>query len=457
MVSWLRVVVVCSILVGGCSSTADPSTATGAATSFTTTAFPAQTAPTTTSTPPQATTAQQEIAPKGTTTTATTGPARVSEAAVSAALVEYLPAELASVNFGGKAFCGHYLHGIEQQGNRVSAYISGWCHEYYIEAGLMELGTVQGIHARIDLKVGADGLSAYAHEQAAENEEDDSGLFPDWVLDAMRGQQPPIIPDQPLTQAVAHFGATPERVLASGATCAEVSSFNPLYEYGVLYWLRDGRPAALDPDGDGRPCEDEYAPHLVEMYWEPMRFPLEGGLLCRDLDAMGLPLGDAVAYWLREQRPDRMDADRNGIPCETVYGQDDFDGFYSAVADEEPGQTCCDLATSGYRFDDALAYWFMEGTPDRMDADGNGVPCETVYDPMEVSSHLWFVDQELEPGLFCRDFTGMGGFATAVRYWMHNGMPDRMDDDGDGIPCETVFDQFDIDTWLEFDRIWRVG
>ena len=31
------------------------------------------------------------------------------------------------------------------------------------------------------------------------------------------------------------------------------------------------------------------------------------------------------------------------------------------------------------------------------------------------------------------------------------------DADGDGIPCETVFDQFEIDDWIEFDRIWRVG
>ena len=85
-----------------------------------------------------------------------------------------------------------------------------------------------------------------------------------------------------------------------------------------MYWLREGRPAALDIDNDGRPCEDDFAPHLVDMYWEPMRFPLGSGLLCRDLNAMGLSLGDAVAYWLREQRPDRMDADRNGIPCETL-------------------------------------------------------------------------------------------------------------------------------------------
>jgi hypothetical protein len=46
---------------------------------------------------------------------------------------------------------------------------------------------------------------------------------------------------------------------------------------------------------------------------------LAAGLFCRDLVATGYSYPDAVAYWTREGRPDRMDADRNGIPCETVY------------------------------------------------------------------------------------------------------------------------------------------
>ena len=46
---------------------------------------------------------------------------------------------------------------------------------------------------------------------------------------------------------------------------------------------------------------------------------LEAGLFCRDLAGLGYDYSAAVAYWTREGRPDRMDADRNGIPCETVY------------------------------------------------------------------------------------------------------------------------------------------
>jgi hypothetical protein len=42
-----------------------------------------------------------------------------------------------------------------------------------------------------------------------------------------------------------------------------------------------------------------------------------------------------------------------------------------------------------YQF--ALAYWFLEGQPARMDADGNGVPCELLFDPSVVTA-VWAGD-----------------------------------------------------------------
>jgi hypothetical protein len=55
---------------------------------------------------------------------------------------------------------------------------------------------------------------------------------------------------------------------------------------------------------------------------------LESGLFCRDLVPLGYGYADAVAYWTREGRPDRMDADRNGIPCETVHDAKDVIAFW---------------------------------------------------------------------------------------------------------------------------------
>lgn len=38
-----------------------------------------------------------------------------------------------------------------------------------------------------------------------------------------------------------------------------------------------------------------------------------------------------------------------------------------------------------------LAYWFLEGEPARMDIDGNGIPCETLFPP-EVVADVWAGD-----------------------------------------------------------------
>lgn len=59
---------------------------------------------------------------------------------------------------------------------------------------------------------------------------------------------------------------------------------------------------------------------------------LPAGLFCRDLAAMGYLYESAVAYWEHEGRADRMDADRNGIPCETVYSTEDVEAFWGERA-----------------------------------------------------------------------------------------------------------------------------
>lgn len=57
---------------------------------------------------------------------------------------------------------------------------------------------------------------------------------------------------------------------------------------------------------------------------------LEAGLFCRDLFSRSYDYATAVTYWVREGSPDRMDADRNGIPCETVYPETDVVAFWGS-------------------------------------------------------------------------------------------------------------------------------
>lgn len=110
------------------------------------------------------------------------------------------------------------------------------------------------------------------------------------------------------------------------------------------------------------------------------------GLLCRDLKARGYSYSAAVEYWRVHGQPDRMDSDRNGIPCETVYSRSDIVAYWpAAVYQATPwyglpsGLLCRDLLARGIDVYGALSYFIADGYPSRMDADGNGIPCETVY------------------------------------------------------------------------------
>jgi hypothetical protein len=50
----------------------------------------------------------------------------------------------------------------------------------------------------------------------------------------------------------------------------------------------------------------------------------------------------------------------------------------------EPGSLhCADLEWRGYGAKDAVDYWFLWGAPPLMDADADGIPCETVFPDVE--------------------------------------------------------------------------
>ena len=135
---------------------------------------------------------------------------------------------------------------------------------------------------------------------------------------------------------------------------------------------------------------------------DPLSLP--AGLFCRDLVARGFSYADSVAYWNAEGQPDRMDADLNGYPCETVYSSADVIAYWGfdpqggggggggggGVQDLPSGLYCRDLAAMGYSYADAVGYWNVWGQPDRMDEDLNGYPCETVYPASDVIAYWGF-------------------------------------------------------------------
>ncbi len=99
------------------------------------------------------------------------------------------------------------------------------------------------------------------------------------------------------------------------------------YARVVADFVEFERPAQWDEEQTGRPCEQFFQPEAVNAFFGSVS-DLDTGLFCRDLEPLGYTFAEAVGYWLLDRAPERMDADRNGIPCETVYPKNEIDAFF---------------------------------------------------------------------------------------------------------------------------------
>lgn len=125
---------------------------------------------------------------------------------------------------------------------------------------------------------------------------------------------------QPLFTGDSGYDVGVSRGLGCAALVAEFD-----LEQIVAYWVAYGTPNNLDGDGNGIPCDEAGAVDGSGLF---VGLPPETGLFCRDLEPAGFDFSSAVAYWVREGAPDRMDADRNGIPCETLYSAEEIAAFF---------------------------------------------------------------------------------------------------------------------------------
>jgi len=146
------------------------------------------------------------------------------------------------------------------------------------------------------------------------------------------------------------------------------------------FQISEGDPPVIfaDQPPPGPPPTENVPPEVDQ---------IEPGLYCRDLIARDYPYDDAAGYWVSEGRPERMDADLNGIPCETVYAPEAVAAYWGPLAGLPDGLFCRDLLPIGITYPGAVEYWVQQGAPDRMDADLNGIPCETVYPPEAVTGY----------------------------------------------------------------------
>lgn len=122
------------------------------------------------------------------------------------------------------------------------------------------------------------------------------------------------------------------------------------------------------------------------------------------------------------------------------------------VTDLPAGLKCKDLRTQGYSYASAHEYWVFWNVPDLMDEDLNGIPCESVYPGQAID--IFYDDSEFvvenEPGgLSCRHLARRGyTYDDAIAYWKMHGRPTLMDEDGDAVPCEAVYPEATIEYFL---------
>jgi hypothetical protein len=98
------------------------------------------------------------------------------------------------------------------------------------------------------------------------------------------------------------------RIVACVAQPKTTDDDQQLDNLGVVVLILDRRRGYAYDYGTGNPTTRR---QIRDEYGE--------GKFCKDLKAAGAPYFYAVMYWFAEGRPGRMDADSNGIPCETVY------------------------------------------------------------------------------------------------------------------------------------------
>lgn len=210
-----------------------------------------------------------------------------------------------------------------------------------------------------------------------------------------------------------------------GALCADVHDAGYSYEAAVGYWLFEGSPTRMDATNDGVPCTTVYPADVIDGYWQRVRTaPVDAPGPAAPVPAGERPVLATVVGDLRDTKP-RLAGAELRCPDETplVVGRvyvceaDPADGgppllqltIHDGLAtyhtrlvhhpDEVPqtrdvydevgsGALCADVHAADHPYDVAVAYWLAEGSPSRMDATKNGVPCTTVY-PAEAIDDYW--------------------------------------------------------------------
>ena len=153
---------------------------------------------------------------------------------------------------------------------------------------------------------------------------------------------------------------------------------------GIETWLSQGWadsvPGAMWGPVQGWTCRVENPGETLDkgavLTCRPAPEPAEGQfplLTVLVLDGAGTVAVSQAGVEHPVLAPDNGLYARSGLYCRDVLGESDLTR---------------ELTDPNLRYFGSVLYWFMEGMPARMDADGDGIPCETLSAP-DVVEWLW--------------------------------------------------------------------
>lgn len=193
----------------------------------------------------------------------------------------------------------------------------------------------------------------------------------------------------------------------------------------MFQWMRLGRPSSMDPDDDGRPCEANYPPEVIDQILasplSPSRQPTSGPVAMEKVrqHASAVLTGTLYPTALVDCSGGDMAIAGATLMCRTsphLLPQQTFDVYVAVL-------------------DDAGRYW-MAWTQDypgfRLEDWPVGAGCAELSRPA--------------PG-----YEGLGGlpYGSVVWRWGSLGRPGDWDTDGDGRPCEDYWPADQVDAVVD--------
>lgn len=201
---------------------------------------------------------------------------------------------------------------------------------------------------------------------------------------------------------------------------------------GLLYfWMAAGRPASMDDDGNGVPCETVYPAGIVQR------------TLASPLRVEPYPVGEVSLDQVRAYAEAVINADPGYWTQGTLVCQTPQDTSLAQPATR--GSTLlCHRETDRVRQEGAVGLTILDGTgrfaitlfeccragpwPDDYPAD---TTCTVLHAPPDDSMEFGF------------------NYSQVLYWWALHGMPASFDDDGDGRPCEDVYPEAAVDAVLD--------